>query len=251
MTAHPTVRPTPLPDWRRIDTVCLDMDGTVLDHRFDNRLWLEELPRRWGERQGIDPVTAMGLLKQRFDSTRGTLEFYCVDHWSAQLDFDIPALKHELRDEIRYLDGADRFLDQLRASGRQVLLTTNAHPVSLGVKNLYSRLERHFDALVSSHALGVPKEHPEFWPRLAHAHGVDVRRTLFADDSEPVLQAALTAGVAWIYQVLRPDSTRPPHPPVAGIPGVMRLADLGESLQSQASGVEAPLSPVPEGTPSP
>ena len=31
----------PVPDWPRIDTVCLDMDGTVLDLHFDNVFWLE------------------------------------------------------------------------------------------------------------------------------------------------------------------------------------------------------------------
>jgi haloacid dehalogenase superfamily, subfamily IA, variant 3 with third motif having DD or ED len=250
MTAHACSSPAPLPDWRQIDTVCLDMDGTVLDHRFDNRLWLEELPRRWGERHGIEHGQAVELLKRRFDSARGTLEYYCVDHWSEQLDFDIPALKHELRDEIRYLDGADEFLDLLRASGKRVLLTTNAHPISLAVKNQYSRLARHFDELVSSHTLGVPKEHAGFWPALERTHAVDVRRTLFADDSAVVLEAALAAGVAWIYQVLRPDSTRPPHPAVAGIPGVMRLADLGGSLRAQLSGVEAPESAAPGDAPS-
>jgi HAD superfamily hydrolase (TIGR01509 family) len=230
MTAQPTLPLPAVPDWHRIEVVCLDMDGTVLDHRFDNRLWLDELPRRWGERHGLAHDAAKLLLKQRFDSARGTLEYYCVDHWSEALDFDIAALKHELRAEIRYLDGAPQFLERLRTCGKRVLLTTNAHPISLGVKNLYSRLERYFDALVSSHELGVPKEHRDFWPKLAQAHGVDVRRTLFADDSAVVLHAALAAGVAWIYQVLQPDSTQPPHAPIDGIPGVMRLADLGESL---------------------
>ena len=239
-----------MPDWSRIDTVCLDMDGTVLDHRFDNRLWLEELPRRWGERHGIAQAQAAELLTRRFDSARGTLEYYCVDHWSEQLDFDISALKHDLRDEIRYLDGAEEFLELLRTSGKRVLLTTNAHPISLAVKNQYSLLERHFDELVSSHSLGLPKEHAGFWPELARVHGVDVRRTLFADYSAAVLEAARAAGVAWIYQVLRPDSTRSPHPPVAGIAGVMRLADLGGSLRVQLSGVEAPVSGAPDAAPS-
>jgi putative hydrolase of the HAD superfamily len=234
-----------MPDWSRIDVACLDMDGTVLDHRFDNRLWLEELPRRWAVRHGVDPAAAAVLLKQRFDSTRGTLEYYCVDHWSEVLDFDIPALKHELRDEIRYLDGAEDFLGRLRAAGKRVLLATNAHPISLAVKDQYSGLGRHFDVLVSSHELGVPKEHFEFWPRLARAQGIDVRRALFVDDSASVLHAALAAGVGWIYQVLQPDSTRPPHAAVDGVPGVLRLADLGELLPAQASGAPGPGSPPP------
>ena len=90
------------------------MDGTVLDLRFDNLFWLEVLPRRWGALRGLDPATARAQLQPRFDAKRGTLEWYCVDHWSDELGFDVPALKHELREEIRYLDGAPEFLDLLR-----------------------------------------------------------------------------------------------------------------------------------------
>ncbi|HET9694815.1 MAG TPA: GMP/IMP nucleotidase [Steroidobacteraceae bacterium] len=240
-----------VPDWSRIDTVCLDMDGTVLDLHFDNLFWLEVLPRRWGAARGLDYAAALAQLKPRFDARRGTLEWYCVDHWSEELGLDVPGLKHELRAEIRYLDGAAEFLDLLRASGKRVLLTTNAHPLSLHVKNEQTRLARHFDELISSHEFGVPKEEPEFWDRLRRGHGVDVRRTLFVDDSAAVLHAALVAGVAWLYQVLQPDSTRPPHAPLEDVPGVLRLADLGESLRAQLSGVAGPASPPLGGAPSP
>jgi HAD superfamily hydrolase (TIGR01509 family) len=241
MTPDFVVRPTPAPDWRRIDTVCLDMDGTVLDLRFDNLFWLEELPRRWGAARGLDRAAAMARLKPRFDAKRGTLDWYCVDHWSEELGFDVPALKHELRAEIRYLDGAPEFLDLLRATGRRVLLTTNAHPLSLRVKYAQTQLSRHFDKLVSSHEFGVPKESPQFWERLRVDHSLDLRRTLFVDDSHAVLHAALAAGVAWAYQVLQPDSTQPPHAPLADVPGILRLADLAESLRAQLSdAVSAP-----------
>ena len=32
------------PVWAQIEAVCLDMDGTVLDLRFDNYFWLEVVP---------------------------------------------------------------------------------------------------------------------------------------------------------------------------------------------------------------
>jgi putative hydrolase of the HAD superfamily len=230
MTAQLTVRPA-APDWRRIDCVCLDMDGTVLDLRFDNLFWLEALPRHWGESRGLDPQAALEQLRPRFDARRGTLEWYCVDHWSDELGIDIPALKHEYRHEIRYLDGAVGFLEILRSVRRKrVLLTTNAHPLSLAVKNARTGLVEYFDELVSSHEFGVPKEDVEFWRRLGRDRVVDVERTLFVDDSAAVLEAARRAGVAFIYQILQPDSTLPPHPPVPGIPGVRRLADLEPGL---------------------
>jgi putative hydrolase of the HAD superfamily len=233
--------PDPTPDWTRIDTVCLDMDGTVLDLRFDNLFWLEVLPRRWGAERGLDYEQALTQLLPRFDARRGTLEWYCVDHWSEELGIDIPALKREHRDAIRYLDGAPAFLDLLRQLGKRVLLATNAHPLSLEVKNSVTGLERHFDELVSSHEFGVPKESAVFWKKMHESHDVDVRTTLFVDDSAAVLHGALAAGVAWLYQVLQPDSTRPPHAAVPGVPGIRRLADLQPSVVVQlATGASGP-----------
>lgn len=216
-----------VPDWSAISTVCLDMDGTVLDLSFDNLFWLDALPRRWGERHGVPAEEALVQLRSRFDAKRGTLDWYCIDHWSEELDFDIAALKAELRAHIRYLPGALGFLEETRARGKRLLLTTNAHPISLGVKDLEAGLARHFDELVSSHEFGVPKEQPAFWARLAESHGVDPGVTLFVDDSATVLEAARTAGVRAIYQVLQPDSTQPPRAP---LPGFATITSLGELL---------------------
>jgi putative hydrolase of the HAD superfamily len=38
--------------WHAIDTVLLDMDGTLLDLHFDNHFWLEHLPQRYAELHG-------------------------------------------------------------------------------------------------------------------------------------------------------------------------------------------------------
>jgi putative hydrolase of the HAD superfamily len=216
----------PGPDWSAVRTVCLDMDGTVLDLHFDNLFWLDALPRRWGERHGVPAERAIPELRSRFDARRGTLEWYCIDHWSAELDFDIAALKFEMREHIRYLPGALEFLDRVRAFDKRLLLTTNAHPISLGVKNRVAGLERHFDELVSSHEFGVPKEQPEFWERLARSHDVDPASTLFVDDSAAVLEAARQAGVAQVYQVLLPDSTQPVRSPLPGFASIRGLGHL-------------------------
>ena len=45
--------PRSLPDWEQIDTVFLDMDGTLLDLRFDNYFWRELVPQRYAERNGM------------------------------------------------------------------------------------------------------------------------------------------------------------------------------------------------------
>jgi putative hydrolase of the HAD superfamily len=204
------------------------MDGTVLDLDFDNHFWLELLPRRYAERHGLGLEETRARLRPRFAAKLGTLEWYCVDHWSEELDLDLAALKHELRERIRYLPGAREFLDAVRALGdRRLLLTTNAHPISLAIKAEATGLAAHFDELVSSHEFGVPKESAQFWPRLVAAHAVDPARTLFVDDSPAVIGAARAAGVAQVWRILQPDSTRPPRVDrVDGEQAVHALAEL-------------------------
>jgi putative hydrolase of the HAD superfamily len=45
-------------NWNNIDTVLLDMDGTLLDLHFDNYFWLTHVPQRYAEAHGIDAEEA-------------------------------------------------------------------------------------------------------------------------------------------------------------------------------------------------
>jgi putative hydrolase of the HAD superfamily len=202
------------------------MDGTLLDLRFDNYFWLDLVPRRYGERHGISPAEARERLLPRIDAWRGRLEWYCVDHWTAELGLDIVALKVEEREHIRFLPDSEQFLQRLSSLGKRRLLTTNAHPKALAVKHGQTGIGRYFDVLISAHVVGSPKETPAFWTRLAETHAIEPATTLFVDDSPPVLRAAREAGVRWIYQTLRPDSSRPSRPPVPGIAGIESLSEL-------------------------
>jgi FMN phosphatase YigB (HAD superfamily) len=39
-------------DWSQLDTILLDMDGTLLDLEFDNHFWGTVIPERWGQERG-------------------------------------------------------------------------------------------------------------------------------------------------------------------------------------------------------
>ncbi|MDR2877415.1 MAG: haloacid dehalogenase, partial [Chromatiales bacterium] len=96
--------------WDDISTVLLDMDGTLLDLHFDNHFWLEHLPRRYAEKHGITPAAARGELYRRFDAVKGTIAWYCIDHWTRELDLDIRQLKAEVAHLIAPHRGALEFL---------------------------------------------------------------------------------------------------------------------------------------------
>jgi 5'-nucleotidase len=196
------------PRWDQIDTVLLDMDGTLLDLRFDNYFWLELIPERYARQHQLSLEAARAALKPRFVAKQGTLDWYCIEFWSRELSLDVARLKHEAREHVRFLPGAEAFLQALRARRMPTVLVTNAHHGALRIKTWQTGLDRYFDRIVSSHDFGVPKEHPQFWVRLQAELLLDPQRCLFVDDSMPVLKAARAHGIGQIYAIARPDSTQ-------------------------------------------
>lgn len=217
------------PDWAAIDTVLLDMDGTLLDLGYDLRFWEGHLPRRFAETRGISVEEAHRLMRPIFESTAGTLDWYCIDYWSRALDFDVVALKRATRHEIDWLPEARGFLARLKAAGKRVALVTNAHPEILAIKDAHLGIRRRFDAVYSSHDFGDPKENAAFWPRLAAREPFDPARTLFADDNAAVLAAAQGHGIRWVYAVRRPVNRAPARAP-NGFPGVESVLELAQGL---------------------
>ncbi len=195
-------------DWSAIDTVLLDMDGTLLDLHFDNHFWQHHLPRRFAEHHGLDPETSMRELHDRFAREQHRLQWYCTDYWSAQLGLDVTALKREIAHLIAERPRAGALLEQLGTRGRRRILVTNAHRDSLNLKLSRTLIGAGLDRMISSHDYGMPKEDPAFWQRLAAEVSFDPRRTLFIDDSEPVLDAARDYGIAHLLCVSQPDSRR-------------------------------------------
>jgi 5'-nucleotidase len=212
-------------DWERIETVLLDLDGTLLDLAFDNFFWRTRVPQAWAQARNLSPEQASQQLQPRFRAREGTLEWYCVDYWSRELELDIAALKHLDAHQIRWLPGAREFLGRVRALGKRLVLLTNAHPTTLAIKDARTQVISHFDAGFSSHAFGAPKEQAQFWRELAKVERFDPQRSLFVDDSLPVLRAAREAGISLIYAVQRPDSSSPARLQ-SEFPAVDAVADL-------------------------
>ena len=195
-------------DWQQIDTVLLDMDGTLLDLHFDNHFWLQHLPKVYAAREGISEAAATEQLHGRFHVGQGTLDWYSLDHWSEQLGMDIPALKRELQHMIRLRPFALEFLAWLRESQRDVVMVTNAHRKTLDIKMGQVDITGWFDRVVVSHDLLAPKEDVSFWHRLEELHPFDPARTLLIDDTETVLDSARVFGIAHLLTLLQPDSQR-------------------------------------------
>ena len=194
--------------WEKIDTVLLDMDGTLLDLHFDNYFWVDYIPRVYSESTGISLTESQKLVEGFADEVMGTLKWYCLDYWSEKLDLDIPQLKNKIADKIKFRTNAEKFLQSLNDKNKQVILATNAHPKALELKILRADFRVYFDHLSSSHDLGYPKEEQEYWQILTSRYSLNPSRCLFIDDSVRILSSAQNFGIGYLLGIPQPDSQK-------------------------------------------
>lgn len=193
-------------DWDTIDTVLLDMDGTLLDLHYDNYFWADHLPVRYAELKQIPLEDAQQQLGQHIRSLEGTLNWYCLDYWATSLDVDIGKLKIEIKHKIKERPYTREFLAFLQSSQKTVALVTNAHPIGLNIKLEETCIGDYLDHTITSHQFQQPKEEQAFWQQLQAHLPFDPERTLFIDDNATVLAAAKNYGIAHTLGIHQPDS---------------------------------------------
>jgi HAD superfamily hydrolase (TIGR01509 family) len=192
--------------WDLIDTILLDMDGTLLDKHFDDYFWEHYVPEIFAGKNDLTPLEARKELLARYKSIEGTLAWTDLDYWSEKLDLDIPALKLKINHLIQVHPFVVDFLQYCANLEKKVHLVTNAHSKTLDIKMRKTDIGSYFDRIICSQDIGLPKEDPEFWERLESLLGFDKQRTLLADDNENVLQAAQVYGIEVLIFVARPSS---------------------------------------------
>lgn len=196
-------------DWHAIDTVLLDMDGTLLDLHFDNYFWMQHLPRRYAAVNNLTEEAARQHLEAHIRAHEGTLNWYCLEFWSNALQLDIRKLKEEVQEKIQIRPFVIEFLQRLALNGKKLVLITNAHPQSLGLKLEITHIDRYLDLVISSHEFQQPKEAQAFWQQLQQREHFDPARTLFIDDTVRILDSARDFGIAHLLCIHQPDSQQP------------------------------------------
>jgi len=196
--------------WSEIETVLLDLDGTLLDKYFDDYFWETFVPSVFAARNKLDISAAKMTLFTTYKRVEETLAWTDLDYWSNKLHLNIPMLKREIAHLIAVRPQVIPFLNFLRKKGKTVYLVTNAHPKTLDIKFEQVAISQYFRKIFSASEVGAAKEQPEFWLRLNRLLPLTEERTLFVDDNEKVLQCARNYGIRHLLHIANPSSKLPP-----------------------------------------
>lgn len=201
-------------DWRQIDTVLLDMDGTLLDRHFDDYFWLCYVPENYALSHGLEIDEARRRLHAEFERHQGTLAWSDLDFWSRELQLDIPALKRRIDALVAVHPYVTEFLEFCQQQQKEIYLVTNAHRQTLEIKMARAPLLGYCQGVVCAEEMGRAKEEAEFWPRLQKRLGYRKKSTMLADDNERVLAAAEQHGLGGLVHIARASSRSPITPSV-------------------------------------
>ena len=213
-------------DWNQIDSILLDLDGTLLDLNFDLHFWLEYLPQVYSEKNNISNQQAQDIVLKMLNAEKGKLNWYCIDFWQEKLNLDIMELKNNISHLIQVHPHVKIFLTQARKQDKKIYLVTNAHRKTIKLKMSVTQLQDYFDGIVSSHDFGVAKQEQAFWHKLSEVIHLDKNRAIFFDDSPDVLQSAFDFKIKHVVAISKPSS----RIKTEIVPGFINIENFSETL---------------------
>ncbi|PIE58116.1 MAG: haloacid dehalogenase [Desulfobulbus propionicus] len=194
--------------WDDIDTVLLDMDGTLLDKHFDDYFWEQYLPEHYSLLHNISVEEAAEQLLSRYKKVENTLRWADTEYWSKELGIDIPELKMRINQLIGVHPYVVAFLEFCVKKRKKLYLITNAHSTTLSIKLRKTAIGAWFDRILCAEEVGFAKEEPEFWDKLEVMLKFDKSRTMLVDDTEQVLLVAQEFGLEHLVFVAKPSSRK-------------------------------------------
>ena len=76
-------------DWQAIDTVILDLDGTLIDLYFDHRFWKKVVPQAYADKFKLSVEQSRELIHRRYQQVEFSMQWYCIDFLGEKLRFTV------------------------------------------------------------------------------------------------------------------------------------------------------------------
>jgi putative hydrolase of the HAD superfamily len=166
-----------------IEVVSFDMEGTLVPTDFSSLVWETDIPRLYGEKNGLEFEEAKRRVISEYDSIgQGAPEWYDVDYWFGRLglDGDWRRLLEERRDSCNPFPEVPGVLERLGERYRLIVSSNTIREfLEIQLQSLPAIFEEAFSA--PSDYGGV--KDTRFFCRVSETLGVEPERIAHVGDS--------------------------------------------------------------------
>lgn len=200
-------------NWDKIDTVLLDMDGTLIDQHHEDVFWGTMVPEAYARKHGISVKEAEGIVFGKYDAKKCHLDWGNIDAWEKDLGMKLWKMRRRIKPFIRLHPHTARFLRFLKRRGKKVYLVSSAPRSAIDFELAHTKIGKYFDGIYTQTDIGKSKHDGLFWKRLQRKLKFDRHRTLLAEDNEGIARAAKKFGMKYVIFKSKSSSRKPPYIP--------------------------------------
>ena len=160
-----------------ITHISFDLDGTLVNEKFDKIIWHEEIPKLFADKNNIDIETATNMVYAEY--YRGAFidkvdRWTDISYWFDRLGLDgWNTLMANMKKHILVYDDTLKTLELLSRKKYKLVVISNAEEKFLDMKLEAEGLKKHFSSVFSAQStFGVRKKNKEIFMKVLERLGI-------------------------------------------------------------------------------
>jgi len=173
--------------------VSFDVDGTLVDHDFSQRMWREELPRLYARTHGTSFEEATNEVFKAFSGVgEDDPEWFSFEYWFERFELgDHHDFVEEHRGKVPLYPEVEGALKRLGGNGRSLVVNSNAPRDILEIE--LESIAHHFDHIFSAPTdFNRVKVNSEYYEHICFFLGIEPEEMIHVGDR-------------WIDDVISPE----------------------------------------------
>ena len=136
---------------KKIQIISFDLDGTLVDQKFNDIIWEREIPRLYAKKKGIEFIQAKDYVIREYKKIgEKDLRWYDLEYWLQRFKIDVPplAILKKWRREIKVYPDVLPVLKELKKRKYHLIIITCMPRIFL--KEKVSGLDTYFERIFST-----------------------------------------------------------------------------------------------------